>query len=914
MDLVGSHTETQTPQWSRNEASATGKSFDWDFFVRTGLLGEAVDALLNGPGVLLDGIAGSGRKTMAAAVLRQLQGKILLIDLGFPERHRTTFAFKKLLDDLEYQDEEVRFQAVGIAHSMLQQQSAGLPVVVYVPESLALGHRKASFLSALALADTVSLLCLNTMLPTAEPQEKDDLLGSVRLHRIRLNSLSLAETHRRLILALGGEVSRAAAYQIWHTAAGQLHMISALAQDWFDLGYLINSEHGWIVNGDQRPVGPRSRAIWSHVVSGTHGAEREVLELLALTEEIPLSVLMGVCEAGPVDSVYAKGLVEIGGHFPRSIRLSKILNGSVVTDLTPPGKARELLEKFQNVHANSPHTKPVIQFRWEQAAGFTARHELVISAAAQALAEHRVELCLQILDGHRTSDAESDLLRLGALVFGNYVEYATELLALLRAEFGSTMPAPAVGKSQRDLTFMVRLNTLAILLNAKNYGVESLQPYGDFAAIRHGIEAWKTIGNDTPGHLNLLSGRLDLEESEILYHVGKPLWDEELPYSHPYLESEEQQRWQCLHNLHSIRRGHVRLALKRGSELFQMLRQDFMSTGLSQGLKQYFVDLYLISGEWDKALELIDAAWIGGQDSQRITERSGLYSSLVHVFMGHDQDALSQLGIEIEQLRALDTEGQLPFAIAAAALAASTINEHLANSYLSELERVPESWSWDTNQGVLVLKAVAEFNLGRQEEALDMLSESVEVNAARGALNLELTSRMIRLRLGDRQGIDQMLACAQKIDGILADEVLSLVANADKDEYDGQSQTLTMMRTSGRANPVRATNGLKGQLKEPVSSGQGRVLKTVPQELDGTMQQGTESSAAMQLMTLTSRQRTIVAEVVAGASSRTISQRLNIGVRTVEGHIYQIYQRLHVTSRQQLVELYQDAQESKDEP
>lgn len=914
MDLVGSHTETQTPQWSRNKASATGKSFDWDFFVRTGLSGEAVDALLNGPGVLLDGIAGSGRKTMAAAVLRQLQGKILLIDLGFPERHRTTFEFKKLLDDLEYQDEEARFQAVSIARSMLKQESAGLPVVVYVPESLALGHRKASFLSALALADTVSLLCLNTMLPTAEPQEKDDLLGSVRLHRIRLNSLSLAETHRRLILALGGEVSRAAAYQIWHTAAGQLHMISALAQDWFDLGYLFKSKHGWIVNGDQRPVGPRCRAIWSHVVSGIHGAEREVLELLALTEEIPLSVLMGVCEAGPVDSVYAKGLVEIGGHFPRSIRLSKILNGSVVTDLTPPGKVRELLEKFQNVHANSPHTKPVILLRWEQAAGFTSRHELVCSAAAQALAEHRVQLCLQILDGHRTSDAESELLRLGALVYGNHVEHATELLALLRARFGSMMPAPTGGESQRDLTFMVRLNTLAILLNAKMYSVESLRPYADFASIRHGIDAWKAIGNDSPGDLNLLSGRLDLEESEILYHVGKPLWDDELPYSHPYLESEEQQRWQCLHNLHSIRRGHVRLALKRGSELFQMLRQDFMSTGLSQGLKQHFVDLYLISGEWDKALEVIDAAWIGGQESQRITERSGLYSSLVHVIMGHDHEALSELGIEIEQLRALDTEGQLPFAIAAAARAASTINEHLANSYLSELERVPESWGWDTNQGVLILRALAEFNLGRQEEALAMLSESIEANAARGALNLELSSRMIRLRLGDRQGIDQMLACAQKIDGILADEVLSLVANADNGEYDGQSQTLTVMRARGMAHPVRATNGLNGQLKEPVTSGQGGVLKTVPQELDGSRQQGADSSAAMQLMTLTSRQKTIVAEVVAGASSRTISQRLNIGVRTVEGHIYQIYQRLHVTSRQQLVELYQDAQESKDEP
>lgn len=913
MDVVGAHTETPTPRWSRDENSATGSKFNWDFFVRTGLLGEAVDALLNGPGVLLDGMAGSGRKTMAAAVLRQLQGKILLIDLGFPERHRTTFAFTKILDDLERQDEDARFQAISNAHSLLQQASAGLPVVVYVPESLVLGHRKSSFLSALALSNSVTLLCLNTMLPTAEPQGKDDLLGSVRLHRIRLNPLSLAETHQRMTLALGGEVSRAATYQIWQAAAGQLHLVSAVAQDWFDLGYLIKSEHGWIVGGDHRPVGPRGRAIWSHVVSGTRGAEREVLELLALTEEIPLGMLMMVCEAGPVDSVYAKGLVEIGGHFPRSIRLSKILNGSVVIDLTTPGRARELLAKFTNVHGNPRYFKPLIRLRWEQAAGEVSDDELVTSAAAQALTERRQGLCLQILEGHGISGAEGDLLRLEALVHGRHVEHANEILASLRARLGTVIPLPLSGEKFKDLAFMVRLATLEIALSAVIQDGGTLHPYAEFADLRQSIAAWKTVRSDLLNDLNLVSGRLDLSEAELLYHVGKELWAEDLPYNHPYLEADEQQRWQCLHNLHSIRRGRIRLALKRGSELSQMLRQDFTSAGPTQSLRQHLVDMYLISGEWANALELIEAAWIGGQDAeQRMTERSGLYSSLVHVFTGRNEQAISMLGIEIDQLRAFDVEGQLPLALAAAARAASNIDKTLARTYLKELERVPEGWSWDTRQGVLAFSAIAESNLGRFETASEMLEESAETNAARGLLNLELTSRVIKFRLGDRRGTEDLIDCARKIDGILADEVLSSLRDDGMDEHDARFQDLKYNDIGGATVHSRSEcDALTSD--EPEISVNGSAPGLVEREVSGHGQPKTGSQAAMLLRTLTARQRTIVAEVVVGASSRSISQKLNIGVRTVEGHIYQIYQRLHVSSRQQLAELYQQAQEATDE-
>nr|WP_281070261.1 LuxR C-terminal-related transcriptional regulator [Paeniglutamicibacter kerguelensis] len=66
-------------------------------------------------------------------------------------------------------------------------------------------------------------------------------------------------------------------------------------------------------------------------------------------------------------------------------------------------------------------------------------------------------------------------------------------------------------------------------------------------------------------------------------------------------------------------------------------------------------------------------------------------------------------------------------------------------------------------------------------------------------------------------------------------------------------------------------------------------------------------SASVRVSSLTNRQRMIVAEVATGASNKEISERLQVKVRTVEGHLYQIYQRLDVGSRLDLGKLYLDA-------
>ena len=79
---------------------------------------------------------------------------------------------------------------------------------------------------------------------------------------------------------------------------------------------------------------------------------------------------------------------------------------------------------------------------------------------------------------------------------------------------------------------------------------------------------------------------------------------------------------------------------------------------------------------------------------------------------------------------------------------------------------------------------------------------------------------------------------------------------------------------------------------------------------DGTTLLGSahQIAAATQPLPITDREREISAMVSAGMSNREIADRLSVSVRTVDGHLYRIYAKLDIQSRDQLARLIRPAE------
>ena len=899
MQINGLGTATPASPTDHDPATTPDRDFDWDVFAHHELLDETIGAILNGPGALLQGPRGVGKRSLAYAVMRALGERAFLVDLEHPERRRTSLEVAGRLHRVEGLGEEARFRELGVVKALLEARARGRHVVIFVPANLSLDAACVSFLSALALASSISLLCIGS--GTGGAGSGRDLGTAVGLQVVTLQPLGLGMTRELLAKSLGAEISRAAAYQLWCASAGQIHMLAAVARDWREQGYLDFSENAWVVHGVAGPPGPRCRALVVQKLRKLSKPEQRVLRILAFSEEIPLSLLLALSPGDAVDALYAEGMLEIRGRYARKVRLRGELSGPCIAEDTPPGTAQALLEQMRSTPGAEGVLTPLVLLKWEQAAGIGSGAGLMLQAAEQAHSEGQPELCLQILEAFEEAPLAARLLRLEAAIRGGQLERAVEMHSQLRRQLGETVPAPGEHERSHSPIEEIRLSLASTVLGSLRADAPLEAFKAGIRRARADIDAWLENEPEDRTALLALGGQVDLLEAETFLRLGVPCESGKKTYIHPLLGGHEQLRWQCIQNLLAVRRGAARDGVRRGRELLSSLRQDQYDPAVGQGAKMHLVDLHLLSGDWRSGVELIDSAWFGGEESARITDTNGLYSSLNGLLGGHPRETLALLRVEIEQLRIVDPSGHLPLAIAAAAAAAAHLDREEAERHLAELDVIPEGGQWATGQLVALLRAEALYHLGIVDEAVAGLLAGTEASARHGDLALELLQRMSLLRMGHREADAQLLECAQAIDAPVAEVVAAFMRSLGDAGSDTQRETLNMLRRMGHAALVDSVEVMSVRTDYAVPRVSWQAASARAAAASGTLGR---TSARNPLSLLTPRQRAIVAEAATGAGNREISERMQLKIRTVEGHLYQIYQRLNVGSREELIQMY----------
>ncbi|MGY2897517.1 DNA-binding CsgD family transcriptional regulator/tetratricopeptide (TPR) repeat protein [Curtobacterium sp. PvP017] len=225
---------------------------------------------------------------------------------------------------------------------------------------------------------------------------QDDLL-----ERIDLEPLSLRETSALVAEALGSQLENASAERVHRATAGNPLYLREVVRAARTSGALEHTASGWYWRG--RVTASNSLADMYRTELGALPEDlRDVVDIVALADPIPLARLLGLVSGGDVDRVVALGLVRIDSLDDGAAvaRPQHPLVGEVIRALVPVARRTALFARANAFRADSPEgAPPAARLRsalWALDCGVVPPVEQLLDAAQVAvrLQEHESAIAL----------------------------------------------------------------------------------------------------------------------------------------------------------------------------------------------------------------------------------------------------------------------------------------------------------------------------------------------------------------------------------------------------------------------------------------------------------------------------------------------------------------------------------------
>ncbi|MEO8284645.1 MAG: LuxR C-terminal-related transcriptional regulator, partial [Pseudarthrobacter sp.] len=228
-------------------------------------------------------------------------------------------------------------------------------------------------------------------------------------------------------------------------------------------------------------------------------------------------------------------------------------------------------------------------------------------------------------------------------------------------------------------------------------------------------------------------------------------------------------------------------------------------------------------------------------------------------------------------------------------------DEENASLLLAELAqlRTPAAWLVARMTRYFELCALAE--LGQRATAIRALAAEADGDAAASALAPALLFLSAAARLGDRQVSQKLGSLGNRVDGQFAG-LCTRLAEGMKDS-DSELVLAASKEAEAAGNAVFARDVARKAVSYANDAGNRIALRTAQraqQSLDDRFGSPKNGLHSLTTSTLTARECEVAVRAAAGTSNRKIAEQMHVSVRTVEGHLYQVYSKLHVASRSEL--------------
>jgi DNA-binding CsgD family transcriptional regulator len=354
---------------------------EWPLVGRGAELRVAADALAQGRGIVLAGVAGVGKTRLAAAFAEECERADDVVRL-VATRSAASLplgAFGPLLPP----GATVDVLTVNAVVDSLQARRAGRRLVLVVDDAHLLDDPSATLLHRL-VAERVAVVIVTVRNGEPTPDAvvalwKDDLCD-----RIELQPLSADEVARLTEEALGGIVDEAVPQRLWNITRGNPLWLRELMRAALDDGALVQRRETWVWGRPLRVTAALGDLL-SIRLADLAPAELDALALLTIAESLPLDGFVGLRGIDAAERLARADVIDATGQ-PPTVRVAHPLFGEIVRAQTSVPSLARLSRELALAHPD-PLADPAAELQrmvWHLDGGVATDPELLLRASRSA--------------------------------------------------------------------------------------------------------------------------------------------------------------------------------------------------------------------------------------------------------------------------------------------------------------------------------------------------------------------------------------------------------------------------------------------------------------------------------------------------------------------------------------------------
>ncbi|AZN29010.1 LuxR family transcriptional regulator [Flaviflexus salsibiostraticola] len=795
-------------------------------------------------GAILIGRAGSGRRATFDAAVAGIEPRPTVIHLnGSPFAAQTRYGVLSLmLSRLETTPSVSRHELVRAVATLIGEQRT----IVTLGSPDFIDGDSAAVLAQLAAMRKISLVvvCERT---SQLPADISALHRSGLLVRIDVPGMDAGRTKSFLEAELGGPVSMFAAAVLWRLCRASRALIRQVAREFAAQGRLRIEGGTWIlVPGPVHiPAGIRV----PHLASVSR-EERRLLLLLAQGGPASMSALRHCGLAGEVNSLRSRGLVTVEGSRSESVDLAVPLVGHILRERADESELAD--EAVREVYADPQAARVLTEAR--------AMRDVGDDAGAVAAIE----------TFSRSGGFSADAWRTEPNTRGLILEVQVRAL-LTRGRHAS----------------------IDTCLARAAEGLASAVKFG--AGGRSHVQAEQLLGL-LSAYAAVITGR-----PRQALGLTEVLWETEA--LHLKALAVQAEAWAVADR----QREALSIVASIDSDIAALrlagVLDEVMTPWECADIECTLLKVRLLAGDWRAAARAASRLAEGRYPVPHAIAFGDVVGGMLSALAHETDEALSILLPAMHQLSVL-ADGAVPAGIRAAAAFCLADLDHGDAESLSAPIPDPELSSSDFLGWA---GAVLDCLRRGRDDAAGAIVDLVELADRchdRGAETLEMGALAAALRLGDTSGADRLGQLSARSSAPAAEGYRLLARSVVRGDPSALAEGLERLIRCGQH---LYSHGQGGVLVERLSrQDQRRVLAAAFLETPGGPSAESEPAGHARqawLTHLTKREAQIAKQAISGMTNTAIARVNGVSVRTVEGHLYQVYSKLHVRNRQELAAL-----------